>query len=83
MKSKLRYAGHVLRMGETGNAYKINVGKPRRPRGRPRYTREDNIKMDVLEAMYENVIKICMTRDADRFWAPGNTVKNLRDSLKP
>jgi hypothetical protein len=34
-------------MGEIRNAYKILVSKPegKRPLGRPRYRREDNIKM--------------------------------------
>jgi hypothetical protein len=39
IKSKrMRWAGHVARMGETRNAYKILVGKPegKRPLGRPR-----------------------------------------------
>jgi hypothetical protein len=35
-------------MGETGNAYKILVGKPegRRPRRRPTHRWENNIKME-------------------------------------
>jgi hypothetical protein len=34
----MRWAGHVARMGETRNAYRILVGKPegKRPLGRPR-----------------------------------------------
>jgi succinate-acetate transporter protein len=39
MKSRrIRWAGHVARMGETGNAYRILVGKPegKGPLGRPR-----------------------------------------------
>jgi hypothetical protein len=41
--------GHVARMGETGNAYRILVGKPegKRPLGRRRRRRVDNIKMDL------------------------------------
>jgi hypothetical protein len=48
MKSrKIRWAGHVARMGEKMNAYRILVGKPegRRPLGRPRRRWEDNIRM--------------------------------------
>jgi hypothetical protein len=48
IKSKrLRWAGHVARMGERRGAYRVSVGKPqrRRPLGRPRLIWEDNIKM--------------------------------------
>jgi hypothetical protein len=48
---KLRWAGHVARMGERRGAYRALVEKPeeRRPLGRPRRRREDNIKMDLRE----------------------------------
>jgi hypothetical protein len=38
-------------MGEGIDAYRVSVGKPegRRPLGRPRHRREDNIKMDLRE----------------------------------
>jgi hypothetical protein len=44
---RLRWAGHVARMGERRGAYRVLVGKPegRRPLGRPRRRWEDNIKM--------------------------------------
>jgi hypothetical protein len=47
----MRWAGHVVRMGEGRGAYRILVGKPegRRPLGRPRRRWEDNIKMDLQE----------------------------------
>jgi hypothetical protein len=46
---RLRWAGHVARMGERRGAYRTLVGKPegRRPLGRPRRRWEDNIKMDL------------------------------------
>jgi hypothetical protein len=46
---KMRWAGHIARMGETRNAYRILVGKPdgKRPLGRPRRGWVDNIKMDL------------------------------------
>jgi hypothetical protein len=45
---RMRWAGHVARMGETRNAYRILVGKPegKRPLGRPKRRWMDNIKMD-------------------------------------
>jgi hypothetical protein len=48
---RLRWAGHVARMGERRGAYRALVGKPegRRPLGRPRRRWEDNIKIDRQE----------------------------------
>jgi hypothetical protein len=45
---RMRWAGHVARMGEKRNSYRILVEKPegRRPLGRPRRRWMDNIKMD-------------------------------------
>ena len=49
MKSRLRWAGHVARMGERKGVYRVLVGKPdgKRPLGRRRRRWEDNIQMDV------------------------------------
>jgi hypothetical protein len=52
MKSRRkRWAGHVARMEEKRNVYRLLVGKPegKRPIGRPRRRWIDNIKMDLLE----------------------------------
>jgi hypothetical protein len=48
---RMRWAGHVSRMGEKRNAYRSLVRKPerKRPLGRPRRRWVDNIKMDLLE----------------------------------
>jgi hypothetical protein len=48
---RLRWAGHVTRMGERRGAYRALVGKPegRKPLGRPRRRWEDNIKTDLRE----------------------------------
>jgi hypothetical protein len=48
---RMRWAGHIARMGEGRGAYRILVGRPdvRRPLGRPRHRWEDNIKMDLEE----------------------------------
>jgi hypothetical protein len=45
----MRWAGHIARMGAKKNAYRILVEKPegKRPLGRPRRRRMDNIKMDL------------------------------------
>jgi hypothetical protein len=48
---RMRWAGHVARMGEKRIAYRILVGRPegRRPLWRPRHRWEDNIEMDLQE----------------------------------
>jgi hypothetical protein len=48
---RLRWAGHMARMGERRGVYRALVGKfeGRRPLGRPRRRWEDNIKMDLRE----------------------------------
>jgi hypothetical protein len=52
IKSKrMRWAGHVARMGEKRSSYRILVGKleGKRPLGRPRHRFVDNIKMELRE----------------------------------
>jgi hypothetical protein len=48
---RMRWAGHVARMGEKRNAYRLLVGKPdgKRPLGRPRRRWLNNIRMDLGE----------------------------------
>jgi hypothetical protein len=48
---RMKWAGHVARMGETRNAYRILAGNPEGKRllGRPRRRWVDNIKMDRRE----------------------------------
>jgi hypothetical protein len=48
---KMRWAGHVARMGDRRGAYRVLVGRPegRRPLGRPRRRWKDNIKMDLQQ----------------------------------
>jgi len=48
---RMRWAGHVARMGEERGVYRVLVGKPegRRPLGRPRRRWADNIRMDLQE----------------------------------
>jgi len=47
----MRWAGHVVRMGEERGVYRVLLGKPdrRRPLGRPRRRWVDNIRMDLQE----------------------------------
>jgi hypothetical protein len=50
---RMRWTGHVARMGEKRNAYRLLVGKPggRRPLGRPRRRRVNNIRTDLGELL--------------------------------
>jgi hypothetical protein len=74
---RLRWAGHVARMGESRGAYRALVGKPegRRPLGRPRRRWEDNIKMDLREVGWWGVDWIDLAQDRR---ALVYTVMNLR-----
>jgi hypothetical protein len=49
--SKMKLTGYVSRTGDKRNAHRIFIGKPegRRPLGRARCSRNDNIKMDLKE----------------------------------
>jgi hypothetical protein len=46
---RMRWAGHVARMGAERGVHRVLVGKPegKRPLGRPRRRWEDNIKRDL------------------------------------
>jgi len=46
---RMRWAGHVARLGERRGVYRVLVGKPegKRPLGRPWRRWENNIKIDV------------------------------------
>jgi hypothetical protein len=48
---RMRWAGHVARMGEGRGVHRVLVERPegRRSLGRPRRRREDNIKRDLQE----------------------------------
>jgi hypothetical protein len=50
---RMKWAGHVARMGEKRDAYRILVGRPegRRALGRPGRRWEDNIKMDLQDVV--------------------------------
>jgi hypothetical protein len=77
---RMRWAGHVARMGEKGNAYRLLVGKPegKRPLGRPRRRLVNNIKIDLLEIGWGGVDWIGIAQDRDKWRALVNAVMNLR-----
>jgi hypothetical protein len=81
MKSRrMRWAGHVPRMGEGRNVYRVLVGKPKgkSPLGRPGRRWEDGIKMDLEEIGWGVVEGIHLAQDRDRWRAVVNAVMNLR-----
>ena len=48
---RMKWAGHVVLMGEGRGVCRVQAGKPegKRPLGRPRRTWENNFKMDLQE----------------------------------
>jgi hypothetical protein len=62
---RMRWAGHVARMGEKNNSYRLLVGKPegRRPLGRPIHRWLDNIRMDLVEVGWGDVDLIGLAQD--------------------
>jgi hypothetical protein len=77
---RMRWTGHVARMGEKRNAYRLLVGKPegRRPLGRPRHRWLDNIRMDLAKVGWGDVDWIGLAQDRDKWRALVNSVLNLR-----
>jgi hypothetical protein len=77
---RIRWAGHVARIGDVRGAYNILVGGPegRRPLGRPRRRWEDNIKMDLREIGFGGVDWIHLAQATDRWRTLVNTAMNLR-----
>jgi hypothetical protein len=77
---RMRWAGHVARMGEKRNTYKLLVGKPegKRPLGRPRRRWVDNIRMDLGEVGWGDVDWIDLAKDRNRWRALVDSVLNLR-----
>ena len=71
-------AGHVARMEQFRNAYRVLVGKPesKRPLGRPRHRWEDNIKM-VKGVGCDPRDWIALAEYRDKWWAYVRAVMNL------
>jgi hypothetical protein len=77
---RMRWAGHVARMGKKKSAYRILVGKPegKRPLGRPKRRWEDNIEMELREIRWGGMDWIDLDQDREQWRALVNTVMNLR-----
>ena len=77
---RMRWAGHVARMGEERGAYRVLVVKPdgKRPLGKPRRGWVDNIRMDLQEVGCGYVDWIGLAQDRDRWRKLVSAVMNLR-----
>jgi len=75
---RMRWPGHVARMGEERGLYRVLVGKPegRRPLGRPR-PRWVDIRTDLQEVGCGYMDWIGLAQDRDRWWTLVRAVMNL------
>jgi hypothetical protein len=77
---RMRWVGHVARMGEGRGVYRVLVGRPegKRPLGRPRRRWEHNIKLDLREIGIDGANWIQLTQDRVQWRVFVSTVMNLR-----
>jgi hypothetical protein len=77
---RMRWAGHVARMGEERKVYRVLMGKPegKRPLGRPRRRWKDGIRMDLRETGLGGVDLIRLSQDRERWRAVVSAVMKPR-----
>jgi hypothetical protein len=76
---RMRWAGHVARMGERRGVYRLLVGRSegKSPLGRPGRRWEDNIKMGLREIGIDRKNWIQLAQDRVQWRACMNMVMNL------
>jgi len=76
---RMRWAGHVVCMGEERGVYRVLEGKPEGKRllGRPRHRWVDNIRMDLQEVGCRYMDWIGLAQDRDRWRTLVSAVMNL------
>ena len=72
----MRWAGHVVRVGEEREVYRVLLGKPEGRRPRRRWV--DNIRMDLQEVGCGYMDWIGLAQDRDRWRTFVSAVMNLR-----
>jgi hypothetical protein len=77
---RMRWAGNIARIGKKRTAYRLLVGKPKgkRPLGRQRPRRVDNIKMDFVEIGCSGLDWIGLAQDREKWTALENVIMDLR-----
>jgi hypothetical protein len=77
---RMRWVGHVARMGELKGVYRVLVGRPegKRPLVRPRRRCVDNIMMDLQEVGCGYMDWIGLAQDRDRWRTLVSVVMDLR-----
>ena len=77
---RMRWAGHVARMGEERGMYRVLLGKPegKRPLGRHRRRHLENIRMDLQKVGCGYMDWIGLAQDRDRWRTLVSAVMNLR-----
>jgi transposase len=77
---RMRWTGHVARMGEGRGVYTVLVGRPegKRPLGRPRCRQEDNVKIDLREIGIDGANWIQLAQDSVQWRACVSPVMKLR-----
>ena len=81
---RMRWAGHVARMGEEREVFRVLVGKPegKRPLGIPRRRWVDNIRTDLQEEGCGYMDWIGLAQDRDRWRTLVSAVMNRSGSVK-
>jgi hypothetical protein len=80
LSRRIRWAGHVARMGIKGMhvGYWWESQKEKKPLGKPRRRWVDDIKMDIRERGWGGMDWIHLAQDRDQWRVLVNTVMNLR-----